>query len=171
MEILPPKLQVGDTVRFVSPASTPDRERVLLAAEVLENWGLKVESGENAFRKHGYLAGTDAERLADFNAALRDPNVRAIIATRGGKGSYRIADRLDFDAATRDPKFVVGFSDIPSSRPLERLRIDWRPRSALPGRRGADCRGNKLFTAADIDGPRKSGHLVERRRAYIRSDD
>lgn len=112
MELLPPKLQVGDAVRFVSPASTPDRERVLLAAEMLKSWGLKVEFGEHAFRKYAYLAGTDDERLADFNAALRDPSVRAIIATRGGKGSYRIADRLDFEAARRDPKFVVGFSDI-----------------------------------------------------------
>ncbi|THK33582.1 LD-carboxypeptidase [Ensifer sp. MPMI2T] len=112
MELLPPKLQVGDTVRFVSPASTPDRDRVFQAAEVLESWGLKVEFGENAFRKYAYLAGTDDERLADFNAALRDPSVRVVIATRGGKGSYRIADQLDFDAAKRDPKFVVGFSDI-----------------------------------------------------------
>ncbi|MET3579942.1 muramoyltetrapeptide carboxypeptidase [Mesorhizobium robiniae] len=110
--MMPPRLRVGDRVRFVSPASTPDRERVLLAAAVLENWGLKVDLGENAFRKFAYLAGTDEERLADFNAALRDPDIRAIIATRGGKGSYRIADRLDFEAARHDPKFVVGFSDI-----------------------------------------------------------
>src|SRR5262249_46363076 len=66
----------------------------------------------NAFRVEDYLAGTDEERLADLNAALRDPEVRAIFATRGGKGAYRIADRLDFDAARRDPKFLVGFSDI-----------------------------------------------------------
>jgi muramoyltetrapeptide carboxypeptidase len=112
MEILPPKLQVGDKIRFVSPASTPEQERVFLARDVLESWGLKVDFGENAFRKVAYLAGTDEERLADFNAALRDPTVRAIIATRGGKGSYRIADRLDFETAKNDPKFVVGFSDI-----------------------------------------------------------
>jgi muramoyltetrapeptide carboxypeptidase len=71
-----------------------------------------VDFGEHAFRKVAYLAGTDDERLADFNAALRDPKVRAVLATRGGKGSYRIADRLDFDVARRDPKFVVGFCDI-----------------------------------------------------------
>lgn len=85
---------------------------MLLARGILESWGLRVDFGENAFRKFAYLAGTDEERLADFNAALRDPSVRAIIATRGGKGSYRIADRLDFEAVKGNPKFVIGFSDI-----------------------------------------------------------
>lgn len=111
-EAVPPMLRPGDKVRFVSPASTPDRERVMRACEQLESWGLEVDFGENAFRKVSYLAGTDEERLTDFNAALRDASVRAILATRGGKGSYRIADRLDFEAARQDPKFVVGFSDI-----------------------------------------------------------
>jgi muramoyltetrapeptide carboxypeptidase len=110
--LMPPLLRIGDKVRFVSPASTPEREFVFQGAKVLESWGLKVDFGEHAFRKVAYLAGTDEERLADFNAALRDPSVRAIITTGGGKGSYRIADRLDFAAARSDPKFLVGFSDI-----------------------------------------------------------
>jgi len=110
--VRPPRLKPGDKVRFVSPASAPQREAVLQRAERLEEWGLRVDFGEHAFRKVGYLAGTDDERLADINAALCDDNVRAIFTTRGGKGSYRIADRLDFDAARRDPKFLVGFSDI-----------------------------------------------------------
>ncbi|MDL2400466.1 S66 peptidase family protein [Rhizobium mayense] len=110
--ILPPLLRLGDRVRFVSPASSPDRDLVLRQAEILKGWGLDVDFGEHAFCKHDYLAGTDEERLADLNAALRDPEVRAIFTTRGGKGSYRIADRLDFGAARRDPKFLVGFSDI-----------------------------------------------------------
>jgi muramoyltetrapeptide carboxypeptidase len=109
---MPPALQVGDKVRYVSPASPPEREWVLRGANIFESWGLKVDIGEHAFKKVAYLAGTDEERLADFNTALRDPSVRAIIATGGGKGSYRIADRLDFAAARSDPKFLVGFSDI-----------------------------------------------------------
>ncbi|WP_392714212.1 LD-carboxypeptidase [Rhizobium ruizarguesonis] len=94
------------------PASTPDKDEVYQRAAILKSWGLKVDFGEHIFRKQAFLAGTDDERLADFNAALRDPTVRAIFATRGGKGSYRIADRLDFEAARKDPKFVIGFSDI-----------------------------------------------------------
>ncbi|KAA1182919.1 LD-carboxypeptidase [Rhizobium tropici] len=109
---MPPPLRPGDKVRFVSPASSPDRDRVLRNAEILKGWGLKVDFGEHVFRKWSYLAGTDEERLADLNAALRDPDVRAIFTTRGGKGSYRIADQLDFAAARRDPKFVISFSDI-----------------------------------------------------------
>jgi muramoyltetrapeptide carboxypeptidase len=108
----PALLQPGDKIRFVSPASTPDRDAVEASAELLRSWGFQVDFGPNAFRKVNYLAGTDEERLSDFNDALRDPEVRAIFATRGGKGSYRIADRLDFEAAQCNPKFFVGFSDV-----------------------------------------------------------
>lgn len=108
----PRPLRPGDKIRFVSPASSPDRGGVEASAKLLEGWGFVVDFGENAFEKLNYLAGTDAQRLGDFNTALRDPEVRAIFATAGGKGSYRIADQLDFAAARRDPKFVVGFSDI-----------------------------------------------------------
>ena len=110
--LMPSKLKAGDKVRFVSPASTPDRDQVMRRAEILEDWGLTVDFGEHAFDKLSFLAGTDEDRLTDFNAALNDPDIRAIFATRGGKGSYRIADRLDFAAIRRDPKFIVGFSDI-----------------------------------------------------------
>lgn len=83
--ITPPKLQAGDKVRFVSPASTPDKDEVYQRAAILESWGLTVDFGEHIFRKEAFLAGTDDERLADFNAALRDPTVRTIFATRGGR--------------------------------------------------------------------------------------
>ncbi|TXI10865.1 MAG: LD-carboxypeptidase [Rhizobium sp.] len=109
---MPPPLRPGDKVRFVSPASSPERDRVLRNAELLRSWGLNVDFGEHVFHKWNYLAGTDEERLADLDAAFRDSDVRAIFTTRGGKGSYRIADRLDFAAMRRDPKFVIGFSDI-----------------------------------------------------------
>jgi muramoyltetrapeptide carboxypeptidase len=108
----PVPLRPGDKIRFVSPASTPNRNAMEASAELLRGWGFEVDFGPNAFRKLHYLAGTDEERLSDFNEALRDPEVRAIFATRGGKESYRIADRLDFEAARRDPKFFVGFSDV-----------------------------------------------------------
>lgn len=90
----------------------PKRDDVEEAAELLRRWGFEVDFGENAFQNLNYLAGTDQERLADLNSAFRDKSVRAIFATRGGKGSYRIADSMDFEAAKNDPKFLVGFSDI-----------------------------------------------------------
>lgn len=110
--LLPPRLKSGDRVRLVSPASTPSRDSVHDLVSVLESWGLRVELGTYVFSQLGYLARGDDERQADVNEALSDPGIRAIFATRGGKGSYRIADRLDFQAAAANPKFVIGFSDI-----------------------------------------------------------
>jgi muramoyltetrapeptide carboxypeptidase len=104
-------LQPGDRVRLVSPSSAPDREAVARFSAILEGWGLAVDVGPHAFDRLAFLAGTDEHRAADLNDALRDPATRAVFTTRGGKGAYRIADRLDFDAARRDPKPLVGFSD------------------------------------------------------------
>ena len=80
---------------------------------MLEGWGLRVEIGAHVFDRHGhFLAGKDDDRLADVNDALRDPGVRAIFSTTGGKGAYRIAHALDFAAALGDPKPLIGYSDI-----------------------------------------------------------
>jgi muramoyltetrapeptide carboxypeptidase len=108
----PQPLQAGDKIRFISPASTPNRADVEDSAILLRRWGFDVDFGDNAFEKLNYLAGSDACRLADINECYRDKSVRAIFATRGGKGAYRIADGVDFAAARRDPKFLIGFSDI-----------------------------------------------------------
>jgi muramoyltetrapeptide carboxypeptidase len=110
--LFPKALRGGDKVRLISPASTPDEASVFRVRDRLRSWGLEVELANHVFAKQGYLAGPDTDRLSDLNEALRDPSVRAVIATRGGKGSYRIADQLDFAAARADPKFLVGFSDI-----------------------------------------------------------
>lgn len=109
---VPPRLVPGDRVRFVSPASTPTKEGVEKGAAVLESFGLRVEYGEHIYDRLGYLAGTDEHRLADLNEALRDPGIKAVVATRGGKGAYRIAEGIDFDAARQNPKLIVGFSEI-----------------------------------------------------------
>jgi muramoyltetrapeptide carboxypeptidase len=108
----PPRLKVGDRVCLVSPASTPEENHVEATTRHLESLGLKVELGDHIFDRLGYLAGSDEARLSDLNAALRNPGISAIIATRGGKGAYRIAGDLDFRAAKADPKLLVGFSEI-----------------------------------------------------------
>lgn len=106
------RLRPGDRVRLVSPASSPDRASVDDCLSVLESWGLRGEVASHALDEWGYMAGSDADRLDDLNDALRDPGVRAIVATRGGAGAYRIADRIDVAAVRADPKPLVGFSDI-----------------------------------------------------------
>jgi muramoyltetrapeptide carboxypeptidase len=109
-----PMVGPGDRVRLLSPASFPIIEWVDESVTILESWGLKAEVGDHVLDQHGYMAGPDRARLDDLNDAFRDPGVRAIVTTRGGAGSYRIADDLDFDAVRADPKPVVGFSDITS---------------------------------------------------------
>jgi len=113
--VLPAKLQPGDRVCFVSPASPVSKDWVKSSVKVLEDLGLVVEYGKHVFDVDDtidYLAGKDEDRLADINDALRDPGIKAIIATRGGKGAYRIADGLNFAAARKHPKLLVGFSEI-----------------------------------------------------------
>ena len=106
-----PLLRPGDHVRLISPSSTPDHTSVDRFARVIESWGLKVDLGKHVFEKVGFLAGTDEHRAADLNDALSDPTIRGIFATRGGKGAYRIADRIDVAAVRRDPKPLIGFSE------------------------------------------------------------
>jgi muramoyltetrapeptide carboxypeptidase len=106
------KLQPGDVVRLISPASPPSEERIANTVEALEDIGFVVEIGPHARARMGFMAGSDEQRLADIDDALRDPRIRALIATSGGKGAHRIADRIDFAAARRDPKLLVGFSDL-----------------------------------------------------------
>lgn len=110
--LLSPRLHPGDRVRVVSPASPPSRDAVEGGVELLTSWGLQVELGPHVLDQWGYCAGRDNERADDLNEAFADPGVRAIIATRGGKGAYRITEQLDTEALRRDPKPIVGFSDI-----------------------------------------------------------
>jgi muramoyltetrapeptide carboxypeptidase len=78
----------------------------------LRAWGLAVATGEHLFARHHQFAGTDAQRLADLQRALDDPETAAIICARGGYGTTRIVDQLDFTAFLRQPKWLVGYSDI-----------------------------------------------------------
>lgn len=113
--VVPPRLRPGDRVRFVSPASPVPQGGLDGSAKLLEGLGLQVEYGAHVYDVDDtldYLAGADADRLADLDEAFRDPGIRAVIATRGGKGAYRLADRLDIDAVRRNPKLLVGFSEV-----------------------------------------------------------
>jgi muramoyltetrapeptide carboxypeptidase len=108
----PRVLRPGDTVVLVSPSGPTRAARVEPGIELLSSWGLSVTLGTDVYARNGFLAGTDAQRLASLNAAFRDPSVRGVICTRGGYGAQRIVDGLDVEAAAADPKVFVGFSDI-----------------------------------------------------------
>ena len=110
--VFPSRLQSGDRVRLISPASTPSREGVANIVDILKSWGLQPEIGKHAFDEYcGYLAGKDEDRLADLNDAIRDPGIKAIFTTRGGKGAYRIANDIDFKSMSTSPKLYIGFSE------------------------------------------------------------
>ena len=110
----PPYLQKGDTIAIVAPAGIlKNREQTILKAkELAESWGLYVVLGNNVFNQNNHFAGTDAERAADFQVALDNINIKAIWAARGGYGSVRILERLDFSKFSEFPKWIVGYSDI-----------------------------------------------------------
>lgn len=97
---------------LVSPSGPTRPERVARGIELLTGWGLRPQVAPNAYARRGYLAGDDALRAADLNAAFADPRVRGVICTRGGYGAQRVVDLIDMAAVRRDPKVVAGFSDI-----------------------------------------------------------
>jgi len=111
--IAPTHLQKGDTISIVAPGKKTSRIAVENSIKIFKEWGLDVHVANNIFSdEHSYLAGTDAQRLEDFQRALNSNNVKAIICARGGYGSTRILDQLNYDALQQYPKWIVGFSDI-----------------------------------------------------------
>lgn len=111
--IKPRRLAAGDTVALVAPASaTFETTDLDIAKESLEALGLKVALGGHLLDRHGYLAGQDRDRARDINRFFADPGVKAVLPIRGGWGSSRLLPHLDFEQIRRNPKVVLGFSDI-----------------------------------------------------------
>ena len=110
--IFPQALAPGDTIEIIAPAKYLDEKRVTLATKRLEEMGFKVRLPENLFRKNGFLGGTDEERASELMAAFADPEVKAIMPGTGGYGTTRILDKLDYEVIQKNPKILVGFSDI-----------------------------------------------------------
>lgn len=108
----PKVLRPGDAVALVSPAGPVQADKLEAAVKVLEGWGLRPRVYPHALDRHSFYAGTDADRLADLNHALNDPEIRAVLCNRGGYGAQRIVGQMDLDAVRRDPKLLSGFSDI-----------------------------------------------------------
>jgi muramoyltetrapeptide carboxypeptidase len=111
----PERLNFGDTIGIVAPASAPpDPKAVDRAAEALERFGFKPKLAKNIRARLGFLAGTDRERATDLMQMFTDKKVKAIICLRGGYGAARILDRLDYAVIRRHPKILSGYSDITS---------------------------------------------------------
>lgn len=107
-----PFLVPGDKIKIVSPAKGIEPSLVFDAKEFWEKQGFSVELGEFCIGKYNYFSGTDQERTSDFQDALDNPEIKAIICARGGYGSIRILDLLNWSSFIRNPKWIIGFSDI-----------------------------------------------------------
>ncbi|NVK51866.1 MAG: LD-carboxypeptidase [Flavobacteriaceae bacterium] len=109
-----PYLQKGDTIAIVAPAGVlKNREKeIQKAAKLAKRWGLHVVFGKHMYNQGNHFAGTDAERAEDLQKAMDNPTIKAIWAARGGYGTVRILDRLDFTKFKESPKWVIGYSDI-----------------------------------------------------------
>ena len=113
--IYPPRLKKGDRVGIVSPAGPTFKKSDLLKVESsITGMGLKVKFGKHVLSKHGYLAGKDEKRVADIHDMFEDSSIKAIMAMRGGWGSNRLLNMIDFDLIENNPKIIIGFSDITS---------------------------------------------------------
>jgi muramoyltetrapeptide carboxypeptidase len=110
--ITPPWLKSGDIIGLVAPASYVKAEELARFLSILDTWGLKAIPGKNLFRRKNSFAGNDDQRASDFQLMLDDPLVKAILCARGGYGTQRIVDKLQFDTFRRNPKWIVGCSDI-----------------------------------------------------------
>lgn len=110
--IVPPILKSGSKFHIVSPAGNVKEKLVFPIVKWLKQQGYKVEVGKYAFERHFQFAGTDAQRLHDLQTALDDPECSTIICSRGGYGTVRIIDQLDFSEFKKYPKWLVGFSDV-----------------------------------------------------------
>jgi muramoyltetrapeptide carboxypeptidase len=109
---LPPYLKPGDTIGIVCPAGRLDAERAVACIDTLHDWGYKVRPGKTLGHAFHYFSGTDEERLLDLQHMLDDPGIRAILCGRGGYGTSRIIDRLDFSRFRSHPKWIIGYSDV-----------------------------------------------------------
>jgi muramoyltetrapeptide carboxypeptidase len=111
-KIQPSFLKKGDKVAIISPSFFIEEERLRIGIDFLEDWGLEVITGESVLKQSGPFAGSDSERLADFQRATDDPGIKAVFCSRGGYGMSRIINHIDFSGVTKDPKWFIGFSDI-----------------------------------------------------------
>jgi len=114
--IKPEYLKIGDTVAIVAPSGVLKNydNYIAKAKSLLKEWGLNVIVGDNVFQDDGHFAGTDKERTSDFQIALDDKSIKAIWCARGGYGTMRIIDDLDYENYKKNPKWIIGYSDITS---------------------------------------------------------
>ena len=110
--ITPNFLKQGDKIGIVAPARKIYLNEIEASIKVFEKWGLQVELGKNLFAQYKQFAGTDEQRAEDLQYMLDNPEIKAIVCARGGYGSVKTLKLLDFTKFLKNPKWLVGYSDI-----------------------------------------------------------
>lgn len=110
--LIPEYLKPGDTIAIVATARKVSASEMQPAINKFQEWGLKVVKGRNLYNADNQFSGTDEERAADLQWALDDPTVKAVIIARGGYGTVKIIDSIDFSRFKQHPKWIAGYSDI-----------------------------------------------------------
>lgn len=110
--ILPPNLKKGDTIAIVATARKNIDDNLKPAINLAKSWGLEVVIGKSIGLDNNQLAGTDEQRASDFQTMIDSPHIHAIWCVRGGYGTARMIDLVDFSKFKNDPKWIVGFSDV-----------------------------------------------------------
>jgi muramoyltetrapeptide carboxypeptidase len=110
--ISPPYLKKGDTIAIVATARKNITDNLKPAIDLAKNWGLEVVIGNTIGLDNNQLAGTDEQRADDFQKMIDNPNIKAIWCARGGYGTIRMVDLIDFSKFKQNPKWIVGFSDV-----------------------------------------------------------
>lgn len=113
MITIPPNLKKGDTIAITCPAGYMDAVNIKTCVKTLQQWGFQVLIGKTVgSNSSNYFSGTDEERRDELQAMLDEPSIKAILCGRGGYGVTRIIDQLNFKAFRKQPKWIIGFSDI-----------------------------------------------------------
>ncbi len=112
MITIPPYLKPGDTIGMLCPSGYMPYEKIVTAIETLTEWGFRILTGKTLGHQFNYFSGTDEERLSDLQQMMDDENIKAIFCARGGYGMGRIINKLSFKEFKKNPKWIIGYSDI-----------------------------------------------------------
>ena len=112
MTVTPPFLKRGDKIGIISTARKISMQEVACCISIFENQGYQVVLGKNLFSEYNQFAGTDVQRLLDIQEMLDDTSINAIVCARGGYGTVKIIDNIDFSRFIKNPKWIIGYSDV-----------------------------------------------------------
>ena len=143
--MIPPlkSLKQGDIIGIIAPASPVTDEEIRPAINIIKQQGYSVLEGTHLYDTHGYLAGSDEDRLNDLHEMFRNNSVKAVLCARGGYGTPRLLDKIDYDLIKRNPKVFIGYSDI-TALLLAVFQKTGLPVWHGPMLRGAEGRENNL---------------------------